>query len=95
MEIYLVLLIPSELFFFFFSVKNGEHYERRNIGDLIPVMCITKTKPALQKIYFLKLIFSFSGFFFFFLWIVYFSPHLHLVYSFIEISESHSLCLIS
>lgn len=46
--------------FFFSSVKNGEQYENKTIGDLIPVMVITKTKLALEKIYFLKLIFSFS-----------------------------------
>lgn len=54
-------------------------------------MVITKTKLALEKNYFLKLIFSFSVL----ALIVYFSPHLHLVYSFIEIPESQILCLIS
>lgn len=42
---------------FLFPVQNGEHYENKNIWDLIPVMIITKSKPALEKIYFLKLIF--------------------------------------
>lgn len=88
MEICSVLLIPSE--FSPPSVKNGEQYENKNIWDLIPVMVITKTKLALENIYFLKLIFSFSVL----VLIAYFSSHLHLVYSFIEIPESHSLCLI-
>lgn len=59
MEIDSVLLIPSK-FLGVFSVKNGEHYESKNICDLIPVMVIIKTKLALEKIYFLRLIFSFS-----------------------------------
>lgn len=84
MEICSVLMIPSE--FFFFPVKNGEHYENKNTGHLIPVMVITKTKLALENF-----IFSFSDL----VLMVYFSPHLHLVYSFNEIPESHSLCLIS
>lgn len=50
MEICSVLMIPSE-FHFFFSVKNGEHYENKNFGHLIPVMAITKTKLALEKTY--------------------------------------------
>lgn len=53
-------------------------------------MVITQTELALEKA-FLKLIFSFSVL----VLIVYFSPHLHLVCSFIEIPESYSLCLIS
>lgn len=88
MEMSLLLLIPGVGFF---PVKNGEHYENKNIGDLIPVMVITKTKLALEKKYFLKPIFSFSVL----ALILYFSPHLHLVYSFIEIPESQILCLIS
>lgn len=56
------------------------------------MMVITKTELALEQnlfsqIYVLIFCFSFDRGFF--------SPNLHLVYSFIEIPESHSLCLIS
>lgn len=67
MEICSVLIIPSEFllfFFFFFLVKNGEHYENKNIWDLIPVMVITKTKLALEKPYFLIFCFGFDCVFF-------------------------------
>lgn len=48
------------------------------MGDLISVMVVTKTKPSLEKAYFLKCMFSF--------------PILKsLLDSFIEIPESHAL----